>query len=238
LDEVVDQLDKILMDDLVKRKSLALREIVQDGLVNDGTEWAEGEKPTGKLIGPVPPVSLAESCGVRIDVRPYMFKALLYLVRVHSDVNELTPNMVKRVIERMMEELAQAIKDAFQHINKLSMGGMLTVSSIAGALILLQVSHHGRSCHCQATLEIEFLHQTLGQYVTSTAKETLNDIYSSISETFTSRGDSGDLQRELEELKKILFEARRATSGHYLCFKPPKAAKARREDSKVTVGPR
>jgi hypothetical protein len=56
-----------------------------------------------------------------------MFKALLYLVRVHSDVNELTPNLVRRVIERMMEELSQAIKDAFQHIRQLSMGGMLTV---------------------------------------------------------------------------------------------------------------
>jgi hypothetical protein len=27
----------------------------------------------------------------------------------------------------MMEELSQAIKDAFQHIRQLSMGGMLTV---------------------------------------------------------------------------------------------------------------
>jgi exocyst complex component 2 len=57
-----------------------------------------------------------------------MFKALLYLVKVHSEVSEVTPNLVKRVIERMMEELSQAIKDSFGVINKLSMGGMLTVS--------------------------------------------------------------------------------------------------------------
>jgi exocyst complex component 2 len=91
------------------------------------------------------------------------------------------------------------------------------------------------SGHEQATLEIEFLHQTLGQYVTPTAKETLNDIYSSISETFTSRGDNNQLQRELEELKKILFEARRATSGHYLCFKASKTTKPRKDDAKATV---
>lgn len=190
LDEVVAQLDKILMDDLAKRKTEALRMIIQDGLINGGTEWAEGGKPT--------------------DVRPYMFKALLYLVKVHSDVSEVTPNLVKRVVERMMEELSQSIKDAFGLITKMSMGGMLT-----------------------ATLEIEFLHQTLGQYVTADTKDILNDIYTSISQTFTRRNDSGDLQRELEDLKKILFEARRATSGHYLCFKPIKTAKAKKDEGKA-----
>jgi exocyst complex component 2 len=52
LDDVVAQLDKILMDDLVKRKSLELRGIVQDGLIDNGTEWAEGGKPTGELVIP------------------------------------------------------------------------------------------------------------------------------------------------------------------------------------------
>jgi exocyst complex component 2 len=87
----------------------------------------------------------------------------------------------------------------------------------------------------QATLEIEFLHQTLGQYVTAHAKDILNDIYTSISQTFTRRNDSGNLQRELEDLKKILFEARRATSGHYLCFKPVKTVKAKKDGGKVSV---
>lgn len=131
LDEVVDQLDKILMDDLVKRKTEALREIIQDGLVTGGIDWAEGGKPTGQSTER-PRLNFAWLLTriyiAREDVRPYMFKALLYLVKVHSEVSEVTPNLVKRVIERMMEELSQAIKDAFGVINKLSMGGMLTVS--------------------------------------------------------------------------------------------------------------
>ncbi len=130
LDEVVAQLDKILMDDLAKRKTEALRMIIQDGLINGGTEWAEGGKPTGQSPDEhrYVPQSLIQNYPSNTDVRPYMFKALLYLVKVHSDVSEVTPNLVKRVVERMMEELSQSIKDAFGLITKMSMGGMLTVS--------------------------------------------------------------------------------------------------------------
>lgn len=47
LDEVVDQLDKILLDDLVKRKGERLLEISERGLLAN-MEWAEGQKPTGE----------------------------------------------------------------------------------------------------------------------------------------------------------------------------------------------
>jgi hypothetical protein len=49
LDEVVEQLDKILFDDFIKRKAERLLDITQKGLIENGTAWAEGPKPTGKL---------------------------------------------------------------------------------------------------------------------------------------------------------------------------------------------
>lgn len=52
LDEVVEQLDKILFDDFVKRKAEALLEISQKGLVQSGTAWVNGPKPTGEGCGP------------------------------------------------------------------------------------------------------------------------------------------------------------------------------------------
>lgn len=48
LAEVVDQLDKILFDDFVKRKAESLSKISEKGLLGDGAIWAEGPKPTGK----------------------------------------------------------------------------------------------------------------------------------------------------------------------------------------------
>ena len=50
LDEVVEQLDKILFDDFVKRKAETLLAISQMGLIQNGTAWAEGSKPTGQVI--------------------------------------------------------------------------------------------------------------------------------------------------------------------------------------------
>ena len=50
LDQVVEQLDKILFDDFVKRKAETLLAISQMGLIQNGAAWAEGPKPTGKVI--------------------------------------------------------------------------------------------------------------------------------------------------------------------------------------------
>lgn len=80
--------------------------------------------------------------------------------------------------------------------------------------------------YIQATLEIEFLHQTLVQYVSPAASKTLAAIYNSISAAYSRRpgGAAGgeSLQKELEGVKKTLHDSRRATAIEFLCFKPTK----------------
>ena len=74
----------------------------------------------------------------------------------------------------------------------------------------------------QATLEIEFLHQSVNQYVTPQANDTLSKIYDTISQAYRRQKSSDDFHRELDSLKKLLSDSRRATGMETLCFKPKK----------------
>lgn len=74
----------------------------------------------------------------------------------------------------------------------------------------------------QATLEIEFMHQTLSQHVSPLADTTLQSIYKTISQSYYRRptaNSASELQQELEGLKRTLVASRRATALQFLCFR-------------------
>lgn len=74
----------------------------------------------------------------------------------------------------------------------------------------------------QATLEIEFMHQTLSQHVSPLADTTLQSIYKTISQSYYRRptpNSAAELQSELEGLKRTLVASRRATALQFLCFR-------------------
>ncbi len=72
----------------------------------------------------------------------------------------------------------------------------------------------------KATLEIEFMHQTLSRYVTATAARTLSDVYNKISQAYQRRSGDESLQNHLDNVKRTLAETRRATGIEFLCFRP------------------
>lgn len=47
--DVTDQLDKILFDDYVKRKSADVAKIIRKGVLGGTVNWYEAAKPTGEL---------------------------------------------------------------------------------------------------------------------------------------------------------------------------------------------
>ena len=86
--------------------------------------------------------------------------------------------------------------------------------------------------YLQATLEIEFFHQTASRYVTETAEKRLAEVYTKISQAYVRRpGD--DMKSQLEGVKKTLAETRRATQLEFLCFKKEKDRSA---SSRPTMG--
>jgi exocyst complex component 2 len=48
--DVTDQLDKILFDDYVKRKSADVAKIIRKGVLGGTVNWYEADKPTGASL--------------------------------------------------------------------------------------------------------------------------------------------------------------------------------------------
>lgn len=76
--------------------------------------------------------------------------------------------------------------------------------------------------HLQATLEIEFLQQTLGRYVSPPAAKTLAELYTKVSHAYVRRPGDENLQNNLDSVKRTLAESRRATGIEFMCFRAPK----------------
>ncbi|BGO96556.1 Exocyst complex component SEC5 [Rhodotorula toruloides] len=178
--DVTEQLDKILFDDYVKRKSAEIAKIIRKGVLGGTVNWYEADKPT--------------------EVHPFIYDALLSLVLVHAQVSATARPLVSRTLGSLVEELANVALEAFSKVERFGMGGML-----------------------QATLEIEFMHQTLSQHVSPLADQTLQSIYKTISQSYYRRPNSSaqELQQELEGLKRTLVASRRATALQFLCFRRP-----------------
>ncbi|KAI3479512.1 hypothetical protein L1887_58423 [Cichorium endivia] len=119
------------------------------------------------------------------------YAALLSLVEVHAHVRSIAKPLVTRTITTLVDDLTATTLDAFQRIASFGMGGML-----------------------QATLEIEFLHQTLAAYISPQAEQRLKDVYETISHNYvrTSR-DKDTLNAELERVKQILVHTRKEGIG-------------------------
>lgn len=74
----------------------------------------------------------------------------------------------------------------------------------------------------QATLEIEFMHQTLSRYITSNTAKMLSDLYTKISQAYARRPGDENLQSNLDGVKRTLSETRRKTGIEFLCFRVTK----------------
>ncbi|KAF8189841.1 exocyst complex component Sec5-domain-containing protein [Mycena galopus ATCC 62051] len=151
------------------------------------------------------------------EIRPYMYEALIYLVTVHAQVSAISEPLLTRTLTTLVDALAAEAFQCFRQIPRFGMGGML-----------------------RATLEIEFMHQTLGRYVSPGAAKQLGELYTNISKAYAKRpGDEG-LQGSLDGVKRTLAETRKATGIEFLCFRAAKAGgdkekSAKREREKGTV---
>ncbi|RXW20181.1 hypothetical protein EST38_g5679 [Candolleomyces aberdarensis] len=139
------------------------------------------------------------------SIRPYMYETLMYLVGVHAQVCEAAESLLPRTLNVLVEGLASEALQSFRQVKRFGMGGML-----------------------RATLEIEFMHQTLGRYVTTQAAETLSELYNKISQAYARRPGDESLQTSLDGVKKILAETRRATGVEFLCFRQTKTSSTSR----------
>ncbi|GAA5808629.1 hypothetical protein MFLAVUS_002021 [Mucor flavus] len=134
------------------------------------------------------------------EVHPFVYEALMTLVMVHSQISSATKQLVSRALSRLLETMANDCLESFRQVERFGMGGML-----------------------QATLEIEFMHQTLSQYVTPAASDTLQSIYQTIEQAYDpQQQQSSNLKSELSHVKELLVFSRKSTVVQFLCFKQNK----------------
>ncbi|KAI1798032.1 exocyst complex component Sec5-domain-containing protein [Ganoderma leucocontextum] len=133
------------------------------------------------------------------EIRPYVYETLMYLVGIHAQVSAAAAPLLERTLNSLVEDVADEALRCFRQVKRFGMGGML-----------------------RATLEIEFMHQTLSRYVTKSADETLSELYTRISQAYAKRPGDENLQAHLDGVKKTLSDARRATGIEFLCFRQTK----------------
>ncbi|CAK9785848.1 unnamed protein product [Cutaneotrichosporon oleaginosum] len=131
------------------------------------------------------------------EVRPYMHTVVLSLVEAHAQVSGASHKLVQRVIETLVDCVGDATLDAFRRVGRFGTGGML-----------------------MATLEIEFLNQSVTSFLTPHAKDVFKQVYDIISQRYQRHAAPESLNRDLEAMRKLLSESRRGTGVETLCFRP------------------
>ncbi|GAA5969236.1 hypothetical protein JCM11641_007520 [Rhodosporidiobolus odoratus] len=137
--DVTDQLDKILFDDYVKRKSADVAKIIRKGVLGGMVDWYEAEKPS--------------------EVHPFIYDALLSLVLVHAQVSATARPLVSRTLGSLVEELAQVALESFSKVERFGMGGMLQ------ATLEIEFMHQILSQHVSPVADqtLQSIYKTISQ---------------------------------------------------------------------------
>ncbi|KAJ3041591.1 hypothetical protein HDV00_009068 [Rhizophlyctis rosea] len=193
LNEAATHLDFLLFQNYIRRKAMKIRDIVRNGILFSGLDWADLARPQ--------------------EIRSHCYQILLMLVMVHSEVNDVSRLLVRRVLSELLYRLAQELLTTFRLVDRFSVGGML-----------------------QATLETEFLQQTLASYLSPPITQIFNLIYDSIDHSsiaasenasLLTRTEDGGLEFDMthpemadmvEHMKGFLEEAKEGTRVQFSCF--------------------
>lgn len=136
------------------------------------------------------------------QVRPYVYSTMLSLVLVHTEVSTTTSTtstaLTSEVLSYMLEAVSQALLEAFKERPKYSLPALM-----------------------QATLDTEFIAQTMSQYATEKAGKIQSQIYLELDQR-TNNEARAKLQTELGDMRGVLKRLREGTRNEFACFKKPR----------------
>lgn len=121
------------------------------------------------------------------EARPYVYEALLHLVLVHTEVSTTSVSLLPHILSYMFDQTSLAFLEAFKQRQKYSLAELM-----------------------QATLDMEFVAQTMNQFITPKAGEIQGQIYQLLDQR-TDNEARTKLQDELSEMRGILKKLRDAT---------------------------
>lgn len=133
------------------------------------------------------------------EARPYVYKCLLDLVLVHSQVSTTAATLTSQVLSYLLEQSSREFFEAFKSRPKYSLSALM-----------------------QATLDMEFVAQTLTQYMTEKSSEIQAQIYQEL-DSRTDNDARTRLQGELSEMRSVLKKLREASKNEFACFRKPRS---------------
>ncbi|KAK2630451.1 hypothetical protein QTJ16_001271 [Diplocarpon rosae] len=142
------------------------------------------------------------------EVRAYIYEALLSLVLVHTQVSTTASTLTAQVLSFLLEQTSRELLEAFKARQRYSLSELM-----------------------QATLDLEFVAQTLSQYTTERASEIQSQIYQELDKG-TDNDARNRLQGELPEMRAVLKRLKEGSRSEFACFK-----KSRRVERPSAVSP-
>lgn len=130
--------------------------------------------------------------------KPYVYEVLLTLVLVHSQVSTTASNLTSKVLSFLLEQTSIQLLEAFRQRPRYTLEALM-----------------------QATLDVEFVAQTLSHYNTERTTELQGQIYAEL-DGRTDNDARARLQSELPEMRSVLKRLRDASKNEFACFKKPK----------------
>jgi exocyst complex component 2 len=138
------------------------------------------------------------------EVRPYVYEALLSLVLVHTQVSTTASSLTTQVLSYLLEQTSRELLEAFKLRQRYNLAELM-----------------------QATLDVEFVAQTLSQYTTDRASEMQSQIYQELDKG-TDNDARTKLQTELPEMRAVLKRLREGSRSEFACFKKMRRSKSDR----------
>jgi len=192
--DVLSQIDERLFQSYTKPTIATLHSTILDGI--KAPDW-------------VPSTNRPD------QVRPYVYTTMLTLVLVHTEITTTIPStasatpgrtssnatasLLTTVLSHLLTQISSSLLEAFSSRPKYSLPALM-----------------------QATLDTEFIAQTLSQYATEEASSIQSQIYLELDRRTTNEART-KLQAELGEMRGILKRLRERTKGEFACFKKVKS---------------
>ncbi len=132
------------------------------------------------------------------DPSPYVFHVLLDLVIVHTEVSTTSPPLTPRILRSLFESTTTSLINTFKQLPACTLPSLM-----------------------QATLDVEFMAQTLATFTTEKASQVQTDIYQVLDEK-TDNEARMRLQEELGALRGVLKRLREGTRVEFGCFRRAK----------------
>jgi exocyst complex component 2 len=114
--------DITLFEGYLKPKREYVKAIIREGILTSDIDWYATPQPTGMSCGDV-----GYLISPYVDIRPYIYKTLMFLVGVHAQILKIAEPLLDRILNRLVEELTAEVLQCFRQVKRFGMGGMLQV---------------------------------------------------------------------------------------------------------------